>query len=252
MTIGSRGNRRAFLVSTTAPTLPVVIDATHNAIKWDTVNYLILAYCSALSSTSDISFPVTIDASHNQFEYNEQEYIIPSGVYKTRRKLAKAVANAVQVGDASLLSTHVTVEPGVATGSAITRKASVGRLHFVVWGATDVSAFGTGASNDCLGRLGLADADTLAVVGYPDLDTLAHAINAALDSATGLVRLDTLIKTSVSDEKLPGTPTEQLAQKLRHERLLAGVSTKVFATGASNSALIRIGLANNDAVANGA
>lgn len=230
---GSPGNNKAFLDGTVV-TLPVLVDATHNQIEWNEVEYKIDQYASAKQGAA-LSYPVTIDSTHNQFEFNEQEYVIAAGVFPARlgsAALCRAINASIQVGDSSRFDTVAVATPGVG-----------GTILFTSVAKTSVLAFGTGASNDCVTRLGLADLDAFAAVPYPHLSLFVNALNAALDVSTGVIRLDTVVKASKSPFTLGA---------IRFTAVAAGANTQAIGTGASNDIVASIGFTDTQALAGGA
>lgn len=226
--VDSPGNNQAFVDAPSAPTFPVVIDATHNEINFNSVAYQIDQYGSRKTGTTT-SLPVTIDSTHKTFNFNSVAYTIATGVYKDLFSFAKAV-NAALAG-ATRFDSLVLVSP------------VAGCLRFDSRAHVSLLAFATGSSNDCIAKLGLSNADAMAAVGYPDLVSLKNAVNGALLVSDGVTRLDSVVTASIS----PFVPT-----KLRFTKNAAGVSTLTFATGSSNDCVTRLGLTNGTALANGA
>lgn len=108
-------------------------------------------------ATTAPTLPVTIDATHNQFEFNELEYIIPSGVYSTLQALADAVQAAVADEDnvtTPLFSTVIAVD--------ISRSAPTKLRFTSVLAGVNVQTFGTAVENDALALLIVSDATALA------------------------------------------------------------------------------------------
>lgn len=224
---GSPGDNKAF-IDGTAIAVPFVVDATHNDFKFNSNDYVIAQYGAAIQGTA-VTLPVTIDASHNEFGYNSQQYIIATGVYKRLSDLAHAVNASIQVGDSSRFD------------AAIVATAKNKGLLFTSIATTNLNTFTTGSSNDCLTKLGLANSNALAAVGYPSHSLLVAALNAALLSGT--TRLDTVLVAS----KSPFTNGA-----IRFTAKAAGVNTQTLATGTTNSALAALGFSNGAALAGGA
>lgn len=226
--VDSPGNNKAFVDCPSAPSFPVVIDATHNEVNFNSVAYQLDQYGSRKTGTAP-SFPVTIDSTHKTFNFNSVPYTIATGVYKTLFKLSRAVNAAVN--GTTRFDSLVLVSPV----GGVLRFDSVARTSLLV--------FNTGSTNSCTTLLGLVDGDAMSAVGYPGLSSLKRAINAALLVSDGVTRLDSVVTATVS----PFVPT-----KFRFTKNATGVSTTTFATGTSNSCTTLLGLANGTALALGA
>lgn len=108
-------------------------------------------------ATTAPTLPVTIDATHNQIEFNELEYIIPSGVYTTIQALADAVQAAVADEDNVTTALLATVLAVTVSHSDPTKL-----LFTSVAAGVNVQTLGTGVENDALALLIVADATALA------------------------------------------------------------------------------------------
>lgn len=226
--VDSPGNQKAFVDAPSAPSFPVVIDATHNEFNFNSVAYLIDQYGSRKTGTAP-SFPVTIDATHKTFNYNSVAYTLATGVYKDISSLCKAV-NAALNGTTRF-------------DSLVLVSAVAGVLRFDSRAHVSLLVFNTGTTNSCTTLLGLVDGNAMAAVGYPDLVTLKNAVNAATLVSDGVTRLDAVVTATIS----PFVPT-----KLRFTKNAQGVDTTTFATGTSASCTTLLGLANGTALAAGA
>ncbi len=106
-------------------------------------------------TSADITLPVVIDATHDQFEFNELEYTIAHASYATLATLAAAVtaaANDVDNVGATFASVVLCTADPNGTGLRFTAVPS----------GVDTLAFGTGAENDALAKLGITDGWTIA------------------------------------------------------------------------------------------
>lgn len=205
-----------------------------------------------------ITLPLVVGTnSQSQFQLNSITYTIANGTYSTLATLAAAVNAAVQTDTTAFgLVAKATVHntglrfTSVAAGKNVLAFAAGAHDALALLGITvgwtlghDVQAgvFTTGTSNDALGRIGLANNDAMAAIGYADARTLAKGLNSAKDNQGN--KLSTVVKASAS-------PFVDGA--IRFTAAAEGVNVETFATGTVNDAIALVGLTNGQALANGA
>lgn len=110
-----------------------------------------------LRATTAPTLPVTIDATHNQFGFNSLQYIIPSGVYATVQSLADAVQAAVADEDNVTTPLFATVVAVTVSHSDPTKL-----LFTSVSAGVNAQTFVSGIENDALALLIVSNATALA------------------------------------------------------------------------------------------